>query len=188
MRDGTATKIRIREEALKLFVEKGVDKATIRNIADAAQLEPGSLYVHFKSKEEIIWDLFSKGYDHYGRELMRLEALEDTFPKKIKCMVNGLCYLFYEDPDLFSFVLLTQHRGLNKTDVNLCNPFEVIRSVISDGMNRGEIPKRDVEIVSAMVIGIVLNPATSKLYGRIKSSFLGMADELSEACLRVLQN
>ncbi len=45
----------------KLFSEKGFDRTSIRDIASAAGLLPGSLYYYFKSKEEIFLEVHSQG-------------------------------------------------------------------------------------------------------------------------------
>ena len=38
----------------KLFLEKGFDKTSIQDIAEAAGISKGAIYHHFKSKDEII--------------------------------------------------------------------------------------------------------------------------------------
>lgn len=47
----------IREAALELFSEVGYDGTSMRGIARAVGVMPASLYNHFTSKEEILWDL-----------------------------------------------------------------------------------------------------------------------------------
>lgn len=44
----------IREEAAKLFFERGYDATTLRQVAAAAGLKVGSLYNHISSKEELL--------------------------------------------------------------------------------------------------------------------------------------
>lgn len=45
----------ILEGARKVISKKGIQNATMRNIADEAQLSTGALYHYFKSKEEILY-------------------------------------------------------------------------------------------------------------------------------------
>lgn len=54
---GIATADDIRRAALRLFARDGYDATSMREIAAAAGLKAGSLYNHFASKEEILWDL-----------------------------------------------------------------------------------------------------------------------------------
>jgi len=66
------------------------------------------------------------------------------------------------------------------------NPVEVVRSVIAGGIARGEAPPADAEVAAAMVMGVVLQVAVFKVYGRIPRSLSGLAEYLTEACWRVL--
>lgn len=47
-------------EAAKLFASKGFEATSIREIGDAAGILSGSLYHHFKSKEEMLHDILNQ--------------------------------------------------------------------------------------------------------------------------------
>ncbi len=66
------------------------------------------------------------------------------------------------------------------------HPFLVLRDTIAEGMKRGEIPKRDPMVATSMMLGLVLQVATSKIYGRFEHSLTSLADILVEASWRVL--
>jgi len=59
-RDGAA---RIRRAAVGLFRERGFHGTTVRQLADAADMESASLYYHYHSKQEILVDLFHHTMD-----------------------------------------------------------------------------------------------------------------------------
>ena len=40
--------------AKRVFSEKGFNKATMEDIAHEAELSPGTLYLYFKNKEELV--------------------------------------------------------------------------------------------------------------------------------------
>lgn len=73
MRDKTATKDLIAKTALRLFVERGITETTIRDIAQAAGIAEGALYLHYASKEDLAWDLFSKNFTAFTLELDHLQ-------------------------------------------------------------------------------------------------------------------
>ena len=63
LRKGAVTRNRILTEALSLFAEKGVEGTSIRDIALAVGIVDAALYRHFRSKDEIVSEVFLL---HYG--------------------------------------------------------------------------------------------------------------------------
>jgi AcrR family transcriptional regulator len=185
-----ATKNQTREliarTALTLFVEKGIDGATIRDIAAAAGIAEGTLYRHYPGKDALAWDLFGKNYTAFALELQRIQAGQATLRAKLDAMVRQFCAFFDNDPVLFSYLLLAQHGQLQKVTPDMPNPVEVLREVLAAGMDRGEIPAGDPNVAAAMVLGIVLQVAIFKIYQRLTQSLTSLAEALVEASWRVL--
>ena len=48
----------IRDAAMRVFVRKGINAATMQDIASEAGLSAGALYRYFESKEQLIWTVF----------------------------------------------------------------------------------------------------------------------------------
>ncbi len=57
---GTQTRQSIRQTALSLFNESGACFSTTHDIAAAVGISPGNLYYHFRSREEIILEIFDE--------------------------------------------------------------------------------------------------------------------------------
>jgi AcrR family transcriptional regulator len=183
---GEATRARIEAGALRLFVEQGVDATGIRDIAAAAGLSDGALYRHYSSKDELVWRLFREGFEGLAEELERLAATERLASRQIEAMVRGFCALYDADSLLFRFLLLVQHGQLQRVKPGMANPVESVRAVIARGMKEGEIASADPDLVTAMVMGLILQTATFKVYGRIAKPMTVLAPALAEACRRVL--
>jgi len=58
-KDVPKTKLKILEAAEKLFAEKGFDGARVDNIAENAGVNKALIYYYFKSKQEILEELFN---------------------------------------------------------------------------------------------------------------------------------
>jgi AcrR family transcriptional regulator len=54
----TDTRTQIRQVALELFAERGYDKTSLREIAERLGITKAAVYYHYKTKEEIVGELF----------------------------------------------------------------------------------------------------------------------------------
>ncbi len=187
MKDGKATKARISRAALGLFVAKGVAETTVRDIAAAANVAEGTLYRHFTGKDELAWELFATNFAAFADELDQRQSQEDSLAGKLAAMVEHFCTFFDRDPVLFSYLLLAQHDFLNRVPPDMPNPVDVVHQVIWRAMTEGELPRGDTAVAAALVMGIVLQSAVFKIYGRLTTSLSGLSGTLTSACLRVLK-
>jgi AcrR family transcriptional regulator len=187
MRDGTKTKELLIATALKLFVDKGITETTIRDIAGAAGVAEGTLYRHYESKDALAWDLFITNYLAFAQELDRVQGEQSAVKGKLEAMIHKFCQFFDEDPVMFSYLLLSQHAQLKKVTPEMTTPVSVLLDVVAAGIKQGEIAAQDPQVATAMVLGVVLQVAIFKVYGRIEPSLSSLADWLTAACWRVLE-
>jgi AcrR family transcriptional regulator len=47
----------IMDAAMKMFLEDGYAKTSIRNIADAIEYSPGTIYLYYKDKDELLYEV-----------------------------------------------------------------------------------------------------------------------------------
>src|SRR5580698_1447786 len=179
-------KERIKREAMRLFVEHGTDAVSMRDIADAVGMKAPSLYAHFRSRDELIGELFHASYAAYGRQLAEAAAIPGGFRQRLEAMVRVACALHAEDELLFNFLLLTQHGFLRQVPPTEDNPVEVICRSVAAAMEAGEIPPGNATLLAGAIIGIIVQPATFKLYGRLSQGLGDLADQIVALCLKVV--
>lgn len=187
MRDAAPTKQLIAQTALRLFVEKGIKETTIRDIAKAAGIAEGTLYRHYSSKDDLAWELFSENFLGFTLALNRVQQGEPTLKAKMDAMIRYFCTFFDTNMTLVGYLLLAQHSQLSKVTPTMPRPGLLLRDIVAEAMDRGEIPKTDPEVAASMVIGLVLEVAISKMYGYISEPLSSLTDTLSAASWRVLQ-
>ncbi len=186
MRDGASTRQKIERTALGLFVRRGVAETTIRHIAAGAGIAEGTIYRHYESKDDLVQALFSRHYAAFALTLEDLQAGESHAKGKIDAMVRGFCRFYDKDWELFGFLLITQHQQLRRLDPERPSPVQVIQRVIEDAAARGEIPRRDPALTTAMLLGVVLQPAIFRIYGRLQGPLSDLADEISRSAWRLV--
>lgn len=180
------TKARIERAALVLFVGRSVAETTTREIALAASIAEGTIYRHFPSKEQLALDLFLQHHRALAGALDEAQRPHGDLRGKIDAIVH--CYCTWADRDwtLFAYHLLNQHAFLAKVPDDAPNPVTVVHDVIDRAMTAGEIPRRDVHLAAASAIGVVLQAATYKVYGRFEGPLSAHAGFFADAAWAVL--
>jgi AcrR family transcriptional regulator len=182
----TDTRERIELEATKLFVAKGVTETSVRDIARAVGVSEGALYRHFESKEDLVWQTFERNYVQFARELEELAAAAPTGRAKLAAMIRGFCRTHDQDPTLFNFLLFVQHGQLGRLPADTPTPVTVMRAVIERAIAAGELPPQDADLATALVLGVVLQPATFAAYGRLPMALSPICDRLVAATWAVV--
>ena len=103
-------------------------------------------------------------------------------------MIRHFCNIFDKDTAKFTYLFLARHRHLQKLTPRMPNPYIEFRSVINEGIRRGEIPRQDPDVSASMVMGLIMQMIDSRLLGqRIKQSIASLADTTVAASLRVVE-
>ena len=163
---------------MRLFVDKGVAETTVRDIAHAVGLSEGALYRHFTGKEQLVWQLFERNYTEFAARLGTLAGAESTARGKVAAMIRGFCQAHDDNPTLFRFLVFTQHEQLGRLADATSTPVSVMRPVIESGIASGEIPAQDVDLATALVFGVVLEPVQFVAYGRLTSDMSSLCERL----------
>jgi len=180
------TKSRLERAALTLFVARGVAETTTKEIAMAASIAEGTIYRYFPSKEQLALDLFLRHHRGLAEALSEAERAAEGLRAKIEAIVRCYCEWADRDWTLFAYHLLNQHSFLIEVPDDAPNPVAVVREVISQAMKAGEIPRRNVDLAAASAMGVVLQAATYKVYGRFTGPLSAHARFFADAAWAVL--
>ncbi len=97
----------------RLFREKGYEGTSVRDLADAVGLQSGSLFFHFRSKEEILLSLLEGGLRRAVAILDRHLAAAVSPREKLSAILHGhLQAILDEERDAF-YVVLRDWRTLS---------------------------------------------------------------------------
>lgn len=181
------TRGRIEAAALKLFAEKGVEGTSTREIAKAVGVTEGALYRHFASKDELARALFRDRYARFAREIAAIDAGEAPFAHKARRLVAMFYAAFDHDPDGFVYVLIGQHDHLREVSPDPAeNAVAALAVLFAGAMARGELPEGDPELTTALALGLVLQPAVFRIYGRLRAPLSAHVEAVSDAVLRAI--
>lgn len=179
----------IEDSAIKLFARKGIKEVTIKHIAKEAECSEGALYRHYSGKDEMAWKLYSREVEKFATALQAILRGKGTFSTRLKSAVELFYSLFDENPLVFTFILLSEYNFPLEQKVALDgNPYNLVFEFVKAGVKNGEFRIRDPKLGAAMVLGLVLEPATLKASGRFERRRMSeKIHEVVEACLGVLK-
>ena len=180
------TKARLERAALTLFVARGVAETTTKEIAMAASVAEGTIYRYFPSKEQLALDLFLRHHQGLAEALADAQRPAKGLRARIEAIVRCYCEWADRDWTLFAYHLLNQHSFLIQVPDDAANPVAVVRDVIGQAMKAGEIPKRNIDLAAASAIGVVLQAATYKVYGRFTGDLSDHVRFFADAAWAVL--
>jgi AcrR family transcriptional regulator len=101
LRDRERRRQQIIAASKRVFISKGV-KATIKDIAEEAELSPGTLYIYFKNKDELYASLSIRILKHLNLHLQRVKELREVpLDQRLKKVQEALSESYEIDPPVF---------------------------------------------------------------------------------------
>ncbi|MFW5887090.1 MAG: TetR/AcrR family transcriptional regulator [Bacteroidota bacterium] len=147
-REKEQRKQEIIDAAERIFFNKGYHEATMDEIAAEAELSKGTLYLYFKNKEDLYFEIFLRGMeilinmirdvlDDHGSGLGNLIQTGQTFTR-----------FFYQHPHYSQPILLFENNGFGNISVdeekikNFClgeSPFSIVTNIVEQGIHDGSL-------------------------------------------------
>lgn len=87
--------------ARKVFAEKGFHAATVDDIAAAAGVAKGTVYLYYRSKQDIYWGALEHGITELHNEIQTRLAAEQTPEKKVRAFIEIKIRYFEMNRDFF---------------------------------------------------------------------------------------
>ncbi len=159
-REKEALRALILKGAKKLFLEKGIEQTTMRNIADEIDYSVGTVYVYFKDKNAILHDLHSIGFQELGGFFQGLFSIEDPM-ERLKKM--GITYLKFaiENQEMYDLMFNVKApmefiENAKKEDWNEgVATFGALKETVSQCMEQGHFKGHSLEPLSFMIWSLV---------------------------------
>lgn len=166
----TKKKNRIIEAAIKVFAKKGFYLAKVSDVAKAANVADGTIYLYFKNKDDLLINLFEQKMELILQRFQ--ECLQNIIDpvEKLHRFVEFYFILIKEDKDLADVfqVELRQSAKFLKDYHNqkFLDFLSMIKSIIQEGMDNGFF-RTDLnpDIVKIMIFGTVDEVARQWILG-----------------------
>lgn len=134
------------DAAQKVFFEKGLLVATMDDIAEAAELSKGTLYLYNKSKEDLYLAVMMRGMQKLYKMLQQVIETKDTTVKKLIEVANVYQEFATSSSNYFRMFHFFQtshfHKQVSDEMREICNAesakiWDLVSGLLKHGMDEG---------------------------------------------------
>lgn len=141
----------ILDVAMKLFLKDGYENVSIRKIAEKIEYSPGTIYLYYKSKEEIFFELHSLAFDKFYKCQQTINHITNAFEKLIQHAKVYLEFAF-DNPEYYELMFILKEPGNQivkekSWDAGM-RTFQCLKDNIDECFKQGYIKHGDVLSVS----------------------------------------
>lgn len=148
---------RILNGARKIFLEKGYEQTSMRNIASEINYSQGSLYFYFKDKSEIFQELHKEGFRLLLSQLKVLDKVADPF-ERLKAVGRIFIQFAQENRDYYNLMFLVEEPAKKPQSGGFQIAQEAInllQGVVRECQQKGKFKDMDTEYFTFMILSAV---------------------------------
>jgi AcrR family transcriptional regulator len=166
----------ILKAARKVFFEKGLQAAAMDEIAEVAELSKGTLYLYFRSKEDLYVSLLEEGLAILRRMFEEVEARPLPADEALRQIGFTYYQFFQQYPDYFNILVFADTRVLHSqvseevlqgSELRAMGCLQVVARVFARGVKEG-VFRKDLQPIEVAIllwgtsngmIGLIANKA-----------------------------
>lgn len=143
--------------AARLFRKQGYEKTSLKQIADACNMLPGSLYYRYNSKEALLVELMRRGIDIITTEVQAAYDSSQHPTEQLRLCINAHLRTLVIDSDTV-YVLLFEWRALGaearKEIIALRDGYESFWADIIGSLVEQHVIRQDIDAKLLRLMGL----------------------------------
>lgn len=144
----------ILDGARQIFLERGFDQTSIRNIAEKIEYSPGTIYLYFKDKDEICHALHEVGFSRLLMQMQPLQHVKDAM-ERLRAMGRVYMQFALENTDFYDLMFIMQgpiehEKNMEKWEMGN-RTLGYLKQVLQECQADGHFAGKDVEYLSFIV-------------------------------------
>lgn len=140
-KNGADKRDRILKAAIKVFAKNGFYATRVSEIAKAAGVADGTIYLYFKNKDDVLITIFEDGIQQLLSILREVASSDEPFDARITRVVELQLGLLEDQRDLAEVITVNLRQSSSLLKQYAAPLFmeyiDVIAGLIRDGQNRG---------------------------------------------------
>lgn len=172
-------KAKITQAAKELFMQKGFEEVSIRNIAEKIEYSPTTIYLYFKDKDEIFLELHREGFALLNQYFRPLSHVADPY-QRLKAMNKAYISFAMENGELYDlmFIINAPMESIKKEESDWeegKRAFSFLVNTVQECIDKGYFQGMQTEIVAFTIWSMVHGIASLEVRHRCP-----VVDDLNE--------
>jgi len=142
----------ILDAAIRVFARQGFHATRVSDIADEAGVAYGLVYHYFKSKDEVLNELFSQRWSLLLAAIEETDAGDAPPREKLAAVAAFIIESYRHDPELMQVIIVEVTRAANsfgRTHLpEIRQAYELIAKIVADGQEMDAF-RRDIDPIFA---------------------------------------
>lgn len=156
--DPLSAKGRLLAKAAKLFKEKGYERTTVRDLAAAVGIQSGSIFHHFKTKEEILMavmvEVIVYSTSRMQAKLAEAQTSEQKLLALIECELEAITGLTGNAMTVLVYEWRSLKPANQKTILRLREGYEALwLDVLDEAKANGHVAAKDTYVLRRLLTG-----------------------------------
>ena len=167
------------EAARRVFAAKGFHDATVDEIADAAGIAKGTVYLYYRSKSEIYWEALRGGIEDLAEQTKKSVEAAKSAEDKIRAFISTQMVFLEERRDFFKIYfsefgnVLTHPAQVSRHFQELyLSQIRLLESVLAEAVKKKALGKLRVDATAYALADLTRAMITQRLLGWSKGSLL----------------
>jgi AcrR family transcriptional regulator len=162
--------------ARAIFAKKGFHDATIEEIADAAEVAKGTVYLYYKSKKALYLEALRFGIESMNQELKAVAAGPGGAEEKLRALTATKIAFFEDNRDFFKIYyselgkIPSHPAGLTLVRDLYYAQAKIFEELLREGVRRREIRKLNIEKTAFAIADLTREVTTQRFLGSSKTN------------------
>src|SRR5712675_693874 len=116
-RDRVEMRQRIIDAAIQMFLKEGYEKTSIRNIAEKIEYSPATIYLYYKDKDELLYDVQKQAFEKLAQVFREKVTAKDPIKRLEQIMFNYVRF-GKNNPELYDlmFIIRAPMNGIKEDE------------------------------------------------------------------------
>ncbi len=180
---GVTKREQILNKSLHLFAERGIQATPMSLIVAESGVATGTIYHHFKSKQEIIEALYLEFKKELGKAFHHSFKQDQSFYQQFESIWRGVFEFYLREPLKFRFSQQVTHSHYIDEELKQegLSHYQVFFDFFEAGMKKGEFVQIDLHLALELVHGGVVSLANLHLKEKINNLELNIKEAMQFA-------